>query len=328
MRANSRHAAKLTRRSSKPKLPSVTVIGYGNWGQALTSALMTAGVPIDEIIVKPKPDRTPRSGRKTVHGARQTTLKNARLDADIFWICTQDSNIPETALQLTAALRQRCRQKPPAIFHSSGVLPSTVLAEPQSVGAWIASVHPLMTFPRRTTSTTPSTSLRGVPFALEGDARACRIARSLVRALGGVAFNLPAERKVLYHVFGALASPLLTALLTAVEQAGMTAGFTPRQARQRMRPIVERTLANFFVDGPNHVFSGPFARGDAATIERHLEALRPHPPLSVLYRELGQFSLQSLPIKNRIAIHKILNRPESKNRNNFASRSSHRASTA
>jgi predicted short-subunit dehydrogenase-like oxidoreductase (DUF2520 family) len=315
-------------KSSKPNLPRVTLIGYGNWGQALASVLMAAEVPIAEIIVKAEANRALRAGRKSMRGACQTTLKNARLDADIFWICTQDGNIPETARQLTAALRQKSPQKPLVIFHSSGVLPSTVLAKLQGTGAWVAAVHPLMTFPRRPKSTEAPASLRGVPFALEGDARACRIARRLIRALGGVAFNLSVEQKVLYHLFGTFASPLLTALLTAVEQVGMAAGFTPRQARQRMRPIAERTLANFFADGPNHVFSGPFARGDAATIRRHLQALRPHPQLAELYHELGRFSLQALPVKNPMALQQALDGPTAKIRNNSASGSSRRASTA
>lgn len=288
--------------SRKPRLPRVTLIGYGNWGQALASALQTAKVPLAEIIVKtaPKP-------RRKIHGAQQATLAQAKLNADIFWICTQDSAIALAGKDLAQTLRRTSRTKPPIVFHSSGALPSTVLAELQSSGAFVASVHPLMTFPRRQKNADAPMPLRGIPFAVEGDARACRAARQLVHAIGGIPFNLSAEQKSLYHLFGTFASPLLTTLLAAVEQIGLAAGFSPRQTRQRMRPIVERTVTNFFADGPAHVFSGPFARGDAATIQRHLQALRQHPELASLYRELGRFSLQSLPVKNRAALQRALN---------------------
>lgn len=301
----SRTAAPAVRRTG------VTLIGCGNWGTALALALHQAAIPVREIVV-----RTPRSRRHrqfaAALGAGLTTLEKAVLDADVFWIATPDAAIAGIARQLAAALKDRRGPATTGLiaFHSSGALSSAELAPLRSIGVRVAAVHPLMTFPRRTClgATSQPYPLAGVPFAIEGDPRACRAARTLARAFHAEAFALPAESKPLYHAFGAFASPLLTALLTAAMETAVAAGQTRKQARRRMQPIVERTIANFFAEGPEKSFSGPIARGDATTIARHLEALRAHPRLLAAYRELARFSLHSLPAPNQKQMHTVLDR--------------------
>jgi predicted short-subunit dehydrogenase-like oxidoreductase (DUF2520 family) len=298
-------AGKNRKRSGQP-LPSVTLIGHGNWGTALAFALHEASISLREIIVRNK-----RRGNPHIVGVRVTTLANAALDADVLWICTPDATIASVADKLAAALSQiaaRTRPARPVVFHSSGALASAELAALQRLGISVASVHPLMTFPQQSRSqrNQPSHQLAGVPFAIEGDSRACNMARKLVRVLGGEAFTLAAENKPLYHAFGAFASPLVIALLTAAMETAVAAGYTPTQARRRIRPIVERTVSNFFTHGPDKSFSGPIARGDAATIARHLDALRPYPRLLSTYRGLARFALDSLPAQNKKNIQQLL----------------------
>jgi predicted short-subunit dehydrogenase-like oxidoreductase (DUF2520 family) len=298
-----------------PTLPSVTLIGYGNWGTALAHELDVVGVPLCEIIVRSKRGSSSRLGRRFA-GARLTTMAGAALTADVLWICTPDAAIAHVADQLASALVHTARHKPPIVFHSSGALASTELSALQTIGASVASVHPLMTFPKRSLSRAGQPrQLVHVPFAIEGDLRACHAAGKLVSAVGGETFTLSTKNKPLYHAFGAFASPLLAALLTAAMETGVAAGFTPEQARRRMRPIVERTVLNFFTNGPDKSFSGPIARGDAATVARHLKDLRSHPRLLSTYRELTRFALDSLPAQNKKQIQEVLNTLPDKFRN-------------
>ncbi len=83
----------------------------------------------------------------------------------------------------------------------------------------MASVHPGMTFVHKVMP-----SFIGVPFGVEGDAAALRLARKMVADLGGTAYTIPRENKVLYHAFGTFASPLLIGLMAALEQVGKEAG--------------------------------------------------------------------------------------------------------
>lgn len=288
-------------KSAGQEWDGITLIGPGNWGTALASALFAVGIPIDEIVVRKLRDGNRRLAQK--YGARLETLKSAKLDAEIIWICTPDAAIAKTAAALA---KQGLLEKGQVVLHSSGVLASTELAAVRDAGASVASVHPLMSFPQRVGARDKTVSLRGVPFAMEGDARAVRMARRVVRALGGDAYTIRTQDKPLYHAFGAFASPLVTALLTAAVKTGCAAGISQADAIRRMQPIVERTVANFFAHGPRKSLSGPVARGDVATVERHLAALLQHQELLEIYRALQNFSVESLPGKNKKALRKML----------------------
>jgi len=305
--------------------PSVTLIGIGNWGTALGCALHGAGVPMLEIVVRQGPKTDIAANRKLAHtwGARLTTLERATLDADVLWICTPDASIARTAGELAARIQST--GKPGRIqqvaFHSSGALASGELAALKILGASVASVHPLMTFPRRTrkeflhavrSRENAQYPLAGVPFALQGDARACRAARRLLRVLRGIPFMLHERDKPLYHAFGVFTSPLLIAVLTAAAETGAAAGLNPNDVRRLMRPIVERTIANFFSDGPEKSFSGPLARGDADTVAGHLSAFRGHAALDATYRQLSRYALAALPGANKAQLRKLLLGPPRK----------------
>lgn len=288
-------------KSAGQKRECITLIGLGNWGTALASALFAAEIPIQEIVVR----RLGNSGRRLAqkYGARLVTLRQATLDTEIIWICTPDAAIAKTA----AALAKRgLLEKRQVVLHSSGALSSMELAAVRHAGASTASLHPLMSFPRRVGMKDAAASLRGVPFALEGDALAVRAAKRVVRKVGGDAFAIRTEDKALYHAYGAFASPLVTALLTAAVKTGRAAGLSQADAMRRMRPIVERTVENFFRHGPQKSLSGPVARGDAATVARHLAALRQHQGLLRIYRELQGFAVEALPGKNKAALRKVL----------------------
>jgi len=298
------HTQSIRKKAGQGGTESIALIGFGNWGTALAAGLCKAGIPVHEIVVRRLQDSDRRRARKLC--AQLVTLAGegryaAKLDADILWICTPDAAIATTAAALARRGLGRSR---PIVLHSSGALASTELAAVREAGASVASVHPLMSFPRRVAA-----SLEHVPFAVEGDARAVRAATRIVRKIGGEAFSIRTEDKTIYHAFGAFASPLVTALLTASLAAGRAAGLSQTDAMRRMQPIVERTVANFFVQGAAKSLSGPVARGDVATVARHLAALEAQPELAELreiYRALQTFAVTALPGKQKAALRKVL----------------------
>ncbi len=188
-------------------------------------------------------------------------------------------------------------------LHSSGALASDELAVLHRQGAAIASVHPLMTFVRGSRP-----SFVEVPFALEGGQKAVRAARAIVQDLRGQPFTIRKQHKAAYHAWGMFASPLVTALLAASERVAAAAGVSPTAARRRMLPILQQTLANYARLGAPGAFSGPIARGDAATIAKHLGALRGVPEAREVYIALARAALRDLPAKNRAELEKILKR--------------------
>ena len=148
--------------------------------------------------------------------------------------------------------------------------------------------------------------MAGVPFAIEGDEEAARVARRIVRALGGESFSLPAARKAAYHAWATMTSPLLLAFLVTLEEAARAAGLTREDARHKSLPIIRQTLANYSRLGPARSFSGPLIRGDAETVTKHLKVLKKHPKVREVYVALARAALRGLPVKNREELRRLL----------------------
>lgn len=292
-----RYAARVRRRVANQK-PSVTVVGAGSLASYLAPALASAGYAVKEIIVRGRPQSLAR-GRSLARkvGARALTLEKAALDAELLWLCVPDRKIAEAA----SAIARRAPFGVQYAFHSSGALLSGELDALREAGVAIASVHPLMTF---VPGSRPS--LAGVPFALEGDAAATKLAKGIVVDLGAESFFLSAKNKAAYHAWATMTSPLLLAYFVTLEKAARVAGLRREDARKMSLPIIQQTLENYRTLGPGHSFSGPFIRGDAGTVARHLALLTKQPRTRAVYVALAQCALAGLPARNRKQLWRLL----------------------
>jgi predicted short-subunit dehydrogenase-like oxidoreductase (DUF2520 family) len=278
--------------------PTISIVGPGRLGSALAVELARAGYRIREIVSRGAPS-SQRRGRALAGAirARTTTTKNAHLDADIVWLCVPDGEIAATARELAP----RAQWNGKTVFHSSGALTSDELSVLRRRGAVVAAVHPFMTFVRGSMP-----SLANVPFGVEGMEAAVRVARRVVRELGGNVFSVAKSKKSAYHAWGAFTSPLILALLVTAEEVARTAGFPKAVARKRMFPIVAQTLANYARLGPAGAFSGPIVRGDAAIVRKHLRVLQKVPDAREVYVALARAALRRLPTRNRKELERAL----------------------
>jgi predicted short-subunit dehydrogenase-like oxidoreductase (DUF2520 family) len=276
---------------------SIAIVGAGRLGSALATRLRSAGYTIREVISRNNPRSlavAQQLARKL--GTRAWTARAAPIQADLVWFCAPDSEVSKAAIQLSGK-----DWEGRVAFHCSGVLPSDALEVLREKGAAAASVHPLMTFVKGSVPV-----LRGVTFAVEGDARAVRMAHKIIRDLGGNAVRLRKQDKVAYHAFSTVICPLLVSLLASSEAVASLAGISAAKARRRMVPIIRQTLANYAKLGPARSFSGPIVRGDVATIRQHLSALTKLPVAQQVYVALAKAALEYLPSRNRRQIHELL----------------------
>ena len=86
----------------------------------------------------------------------------------------------------------------------------------------------------------------------------------LAETLGLRPFDLADDRRALYHAGAAIASNYLVTLYRVASRLVAEAGAPP----EALVPLMERTIENGFE------LTGPIARGDWQTVERHREALR------------------------------------------------------
>jgi predicted short-subunit dehydrogenase-like oxidoreductase (DUF2520 family) len=246
-------------------LPPLAVIGAGRAGGSIAAAAM-------------------RSGLRVELGGREGALDACRR-AEVALLCVPDGAIAEGCEAVSQAI-------PPLRFvgHVSGAASLEALAAARKRGAEVFSLHPLQTIPDS------DTDLTGAPCAVSGstpDAEA--LAERLAVALGMRPFRVPEEARAAYHAAASIASNLLVALEESaaglLEEAGIQDG------RELLAPLVLRTAANWAERGPD-ALTGPVARGDADTVERHLAALRETAPeLVPLYEALAERARELTALK-------------------------------
>jgi predicted short-subunit dehydrogenase-like oxidoreductase (DUF2520 family) len=278
--------------------PAIAIVGAGNLANALAVWLRAARYKIESVLGRPTAasQRRARNLAREV-GARSSTRLLRDSGAAAVWFCVPDGEIQNASRALAGQIDWKDR----VALHSSGALTSDELDVLRQRGAAVASVHPLMTFVRR--SRPPFTS---VPFVIEGDPRAMRVARRLVRDLGGRVYRIRKEEKAAYHAWATFVSPLFTALLATAERVAGAAGIPPKQSRERMMPILRQTLENYAGVGAAAGFSGPIVRGDVETVKRHVRVLRNQPRAREVYRALALAAVDMLPGKNKTAVRSAL----------------------
>jgi predicted short-subunit dehydrogenase-like oxidoreductase (DUF2520 family) len=260
--------------------------------------LYRTGWRIDGLIVRAGSRRLPAVSRLARQvKAHVMVLGERSLDSRLVWITVPDDLIAKVAVRL--AMKQGWRGK--AVFHSSGALTSDVLAPTRDQGALVASVHPGMTFVSKSVP-----SMAGVPFGVEGDPGAVRLAKRIVAELGGTAITIRRENKILYHAFDTFASPMLIGLVAALHQVGGAAGIPQSRVRTLAGPLLRQTLENYLRHGAASALSGALVRGDIATIRRHLDALKATPHARRAYLALAQIIVRQLPVPNRAKLEQVL----------------------
>ena len=189
-----------------------------------------------------------------VHGplGREVPLDGAARDVDLLLICVSDSAVAEVAAKIEPD--DGC-----VVAHVSGSLGLGELAGHRRNGA----VHPLVSL--ATPESGADRLAAGAWFAVAGDP----LVTEMVNDLGGRHFEVADDRRALYHAAACIASNHLVALLGQVERVAASAG-APFEA---YLDLVRGTVENVAELGPAAALTGPAARGDQATIDRHLAAL-------------------------------------------------------
>jgi len=209
-------------------------------------------------------------------------------DADIVFITTPDREIPHVARLLAECARgkEQPLRAGATLCHTSGALPSTILKVEGLEHVSVLSLHPLQTFPDRETA---PRLLAGAIFVLEGDPDAVAVGERLVQDLAGRAVTIEARHKTIYHAAACTASNYLVTLLHLAGRLLSRAGVDWDDALDMLLPLARTTLDNVASLGTHSALTGPIERGDIATLESHLGALRrgPDPDLQAVYAILG-----------------------------------------
>jgi len=250
-------------------LESLSIVGAGRVGKALGRSLHDLGWRIG--VVTTQSLSTARAAVRAIGaGHPADELTRQVLASKVVLIATPDRVIMRVAADLAERGDREWLGK--VVLHTSGALDTSPLRALAQAGAETGSLHPMQTFSGQSVP-----KLAGTVFGIEGTPAALKVARKMIRQVGGVAVRLSRGNKAAYHAAGSFACGHVLAVLETATRLLMAQGFTRRAAARALLPLTRQTLDNFERIGPRAAWTGPMSRGDFSTVQRHADALSSFP---------------------------------------------------
>jgi predicted short-subunit dehydrogenase-like oxidoreductase (DUF2520 family) len=263
----------------------IAILGLGKVGTAVGYLLKSSGYRI--VAVADASAAALEKGTSYTGGEAFTNPSRAAAQANCIIITTTDDAIAPVCAEI---VRNSAVEPGDKIIHMSGAGGLNLLAPARAAGAKVGSIHPIQSF------ADVNGAIRNIPgstFGITADEALADWAVAVVRDLQGVPFFVPEKDKALYHAAACMASNYLTTLMHMVEKTYQTLGLTRDEAIRAFWPLVKGTLVNVESNGTVGALTGPIARGDSGTIEKHLQAFRTSlPDLLAPYCILGLMTVE------------------------------------
>ena len=181
------------------------------------------------------------------HVAGQSETISAE-GVDLVLLCVPDSVVSHVSARVVGSAAA-------VVAHTAGSLGIDVLGDhPRR-----AVLHPLASLPDAQVGAARLRS--GITFAISGDP----VARGVAEALGGTPIEVGDAQRVAYHAAATIASNHLVALMDQVDRVAGEVG----RGGEMYLPLVHQTLDNIERLGAPAALTGPAARGDVGTLDRH-----------------------------------------------------------
>ena len=253
--------------------PSVFILGAGRAGRSLARALVASGVDVvglhgrraEDDVVPVSAGRIPvRIGEA---GVVLLTVRDVKLD---------DAIVEVAASPMAPGA---------VVLHASGATDPAGLATLRAAGHPCGTLHPLVPLadPARAAEV-----LRDAWIGVDGDPPAVAAARELVARLGAHALLIPPGEKPRYHAAAVFAANFPIVLSAFAGRLLREAGVDDDDARRAVHRLMAAAAENVRESTPQEVLTGPIARGDVASVRRHLEALAGDPLALELYVTLSR----------------------------------------
>jgi len=265
-------------------------IGAGTVGTALAARLAGRGYPI--VAVYSLSRASAQRLAQAAGGCRVLDNGQAVADnAELIFITTPDDAIASVVSEVSWRPAQ-------SVVHCSGVDSTAILQPAKEAGAEVGAFHPLQTF------ASPQQAMENIPgstFALEAEEPLLGTLKGMAAALEGSWVELKATDKVLYHAAAVFACNYMVTLVKLATDLWQTFDVPQEKATKALVPLLRGTLHNIETIGIPQCLTGPIARGDIGTINKHLDALEAAAPhLLSTYRELGRQTILIAAAKGKI----------------------------
>ncbi|GAC1478505.1 MAG: DUF2520 domain-containing protein [Candidatus Dormibacteria bacterium] len=259
--------------------PTIAIIGPGRAGSALGRALHRGGYSIAAIAGR-NPENVDSLAKELGAGAFRT-VAGALEQADLTILAVPDDVIGPLAIEIAPSVRATEGR---AAVHLSGAQDRLPLQPLAMAGLRIGVFHPLQTFRRGADA---ADNVPGTYIGIDADPPLRSQLTAMAHAVGGHPFALTGIDRALYHAAAVLAANYPVMLVAEAADLARQAGLDEETARRGMTMLLAGAVANLENSSPSEALTGPAARGDLGTIERHLDALGGDPQLQKIYQLLA-----------------------------------------
>lgn len=259
---------------------NIAFIGAGKVGRSFGYYLKSKGFNVIGYNSKSKASQELAAKETDTHSLTREELLQK---GEIIFITTPDSQIEEVCEKLSEEVGFNPGH---TVIHMSGGLSSTALESAGKQGASTFSLHPLQSFAKVEKA---REELEKTFFTLEGRGEKEKVL-SLLSGIGNTYVEIEPEKKALYHGAASIASNYLVALTNIALRLLEDCGFSREKALKFAGSLMAGTMNNIENYDTVEALTGPIARGDNSTVQKHIEVLKKegyHDIVSI-YKLLGQ----------------------------------------
>ena len=240
---------------------TINIIGPGRLGTALESVFSDMGYEVS-LLGK-------EYGKHNFNG--------------ITFLTVPDGEIPGASKKLASSEASFSGK---IVVHCSGVFSSEILHELAEKGALTACFHPLR-------AVGPDThSFKGIFFDLEGQEEAVSQLENLAEKIGAKSIRVSSEEKELLHISAVMVSNYTVTLADLALRISANNKASERELLDALLPLMNSSFENLDRLSPAEALTGPIARGDIQTVQKHLKLLQNKPELLSIYKHLGLLTLE------------------------------------
>lgn len=252
----------------------ISIIGAGNVATQLALALRKAGHTIVQIC-----NRSNDAGEelaKTV-GATFTADFKSIEDAELYIIAVKDDAIADVASQL--------KKKGSIIVHTSGTKTADILSfSSDTYGVF---------YPLQTMTKLSKVDFSNIPILIEGsNVETRKVLSKLAKTLSKNIHEVDEVQRQWVHVAAVFANNFTNHMYTLSERLLLDHNLQ----FDILKPLILQSVQNLGSHSPQELQTGPAARGDSMTIEKHIELLADHKRLQKIYEILTASILASSQI--------------------------------
>lgn len=185
--------------------------------------------------------------------------------------------VPDDAINRVSAELSLHIEPTTPVIHTSGATPVVMISSifPNRGALW-----PI----RSLRAGEPVTDWRNLPLVYHGtDAALTRVLGELARELSDLTYHLDDDQRSKLHLAAVFSNNFVTWLYEISHELCTESGIP----FETLLPIIRNTAAKQDGTAPRLTQTGAAARGDEATMARHLQLLAEHPEYAALYRRMS-----------------------------------------